>query len=137
MGYRSDVLIAAGFETKRDMDEVLAVFRLHPHVQKHKLLDTFTFVEAQDSGGLWVMYYYGEGIKWYSGYEDVAGYSHLFTLIADFADERGMICGYTFLRIGEEPTDIEEDVYDADPAGAVLCTLADMFSIHRSIHIAH
>lgn len=137
MGYRSDVLIAAAFATKRDMDEVLAAFRLHPHVQKHKLLDTFTFVEPQDSEGVWVMYYYSEGVKWYSSYEAVDGYNHLLTLITDFADERDMTCGYLLLRIGEVPTDIEEAEYENGPTGSVMDTLYDMFSIHRAIHIAH
>ena len=39
MGYRSDVYIAVAFDSKKNMDEVIAVYALNTNVEKHDLVN--------------------------------------------------------------------------------------------------
>ncbi len=39
MGYRSDVHIAVAFDSKKNMDEVIAAYALNINVEKHNLVN--------------------------------------------------------------------------------------------------
>jgi hypothetical protein len=106
MGYYSDVLLAVAFDTKEQLEEVLAVYCLNPKVQEH---DLAKYWEKKLDGDYPVLWYYNNGIKWYESYEDVQALEELFTLAETFEEERKLAFNYAWvkLRIGEEDDDTE------------------------------
>ena len=131
MGYRSDVLIAVAFKDKAQRDEVLAVYAMHPLVQKHNLTEEWT---RYDKGDYPVLWYSAECVKWYEGYEDVQGIEHLIDMASDFAMERGHPFAAINYRVGEELNDIDTtERGEADPDGEMLSFLFDMCGIRREL----
>lgn len=144
MGYRSDVVIAFAFKTKAQIDEVLAIYRMHPLVQKHDLAKEW---QVREWGDCWGLTYQAEGIKWYPNYEDVQGFKHMRKVVQTFAEERvdvGMldedgkqqlVCMFPYafrtLRIGEDDKDVEnnEDRNDGNLEGV----LWDRINLRREI----
>ena len=130
MGYRSDVLIAVAFKDKAQRDEVLAVYAMHPLVQKHNLTEEWT---RYDKGDYPVLWYSAECVKWYEGYEDVQGIEHLIDMASDFAMERGHPFAAINYRLGEELDDIDITERESDSDVDMLSFLFDMCGIRREL----
>jgi hypothetical protein len=110
MGYRSDVAYTIRFnsdddelnkqsfytflaEAKTKEDYVLALVDITMHIDEVRYRFDFS---ASD-------------VKWYEGYPDVDSHMKLLNLADDWIDGEAQPCiGYVFMRIGENPTDIEE-----------------------------
>jgi hypothetical protein len=110
MGYRSDVYIAVAFDSKKRMDEVMAVYALNTDVQKHNLVNDWVIKDDN------ILYFHAENVKWYDNYEWVQGYEHMFELVEKFYEARGFSSAYRLVRIGEGDEDVEDrsDWFDGD-----------------------
>ena len=131
MGYRSDVVLAYVFKHKEQIDEVMAIYRIHPLVQAHDLAKDW---EVHDWNGMWGLTYQVEGTKWYDTYDDVQGYEHMFDVVQKFVEERDVfLYSYRKLRIGEDDTDIEYGDDCNDPDGELMYELYERVSLRRDI----
>ena len=110
MGYRLNVAIAVAFKTREQMEEVLAVYRMHPKVQEHNVMDEWKINTDMIDGDPPYMLFQGEDVKWYPNYGDVQAFEHIASVCDDFAEQRGFEYAYRLVRIGEEDSDIV--VYD-------------------------
>jgi len=123
MGYRSDVVIAFAFKKKEQIDEVMAIYRMHPFVQAYELEEQW---KIHDWDGCWGLTLHVEDVKWYPTFDDVQGLEHMLCVVQDFAEQRGQDVSqinddgaqdiisafpyaYRKLRIGEEDGDIERE----------------------------
>ena len=134
MGYRSDVVIAVAMGSKKDLDELMAVYALNIFVQKENLIPSWDIGEYEDA---WVAMYTAEQVKWYDSYDDVKGFEALTKLAENFWEERNMPYAYRFIRIGEEDSDIQISCNESedDVQGSRLAdTLADALYISRQIN---
>jgi hypothetical protein len=129
MGYRSDVHIAVAFNDGAILREVMAVYAMHPAVQKYNLVKDW---EMKDDTTL---YYSAEDIKWYPGYEDVQAYEHLMFVAELFYEERDIAFAYYFVRIGGNLDDIEIREQDGGDDGTLMDKLWDAMQITRSVDI--
>ena len=110
MGYRSNVAIAVAFRTREQMEEVLAVYRMHPKVQEHNVMDQWKINTDMIDGDPPYMLFQVEDVKWYIDvYEDVQAFEHIRVVCNEFADERGFGFAFRLVRIGEEDSDIVVD----------------------------
>jgi hypothetical protein len=132
MGYRSDVVLMAVFANAEQHDEVMAVYRMDPNVQKHDLEKAWRRVDLND--GEVVRIYEGNDVKWYESYEDVQGLEYLSSLLADFHDERQFDYAWGNVRIGEEETDIVYDTFSPD-SNDLIEIVYDGLGIERSIRL--
>ena len=131
MGYRSDVVLAYVFKHKEQIDEVMAIYRMHPLVQAH---DLAKYWEVHDWDGRWGLTYHAEGVKWYDSYDDVQGYEHMFDVVQKFVEERDVfLYAYRKLRIGEDDTDIEHTSDYVDPDHELIDELYERMSLQRDI----
>jgi hypothetical protein len=131
MGYRSDVVIAFAFTSKEQIDEVMAVYRMHKLVQAHDLAKDW---EVHDWNGMWGLTYQVEGTKWYDTYDDVQGYEHMFDVVQKFVEERDVfLYSYRKIRIGEDDTDIEYGDDCNDPDGELMYELYERLSVRREL----
>ena len=133
MGYRSDVVIAVAMGSKKDLDELMAVYALNIFVQKENLIPSWDIGEYEDA---WVAMYTAEQVKWYDSYDDVKGFEALTKLAETFWAERNVPYAYRFIRIGEEANDIEISCNESedDVQGSRLAdTLADALYISTEI----
>ena len=131
MGYRSDVVIAYVFKHKEQIDEVMAIYRMHPLVQAHDLAKDW---EVHDWNGMWGLTYQVEGTKWYDTYDDVQGYEHMFDVVQQFVEERDVfLYAYRKIRVGEEDQDIEHGSDSNDPDHELIDELYDRFSLRREL----
>lgn len=131
MGHRSDVVLAYVFKHKEQIDEVMAIYRMHPLVQAHDLAKDW---EVHDWNGMWGLTYQVEGTKWYDTYDDVQGYEHMFDVVQQFVEERDVfLYAYRKLRIGEDDTDIEYGDDCSDPDGELMYELYERVSLRRDI----
>ena len=130
MGYRSDIVIAFAFEKKAQIDEVLAVYQMHPTVQKYDLVKEWT---VRDWDGVWGLTYSAENVKWYEGYVDVVAFEHMLVVVEAFAEERceKFPFAYYKIRVGEELEDIATEANSND--GNLESVLYDLMSVSRSI----
>ena len=110
MGYRSDVHIAVAFDSKKNMDEVIAAYALNINVEKHNLVNDWVIKDDN------ILYFQAEHVKWYEHYEWVEGYEYMFELVEKFYESRGFSSAYRLLRVGEEDDDVEDrhDWFDGD-----------------------
>jgi len=110
MGYRSDVHIAVAFDSKKNMDEVIAAYALNINVEKHNLVNDW--VVKDDN----ILYFHADSVKWYDNYEWVQGYEYMFELVKEFCEARGFSSAYRLLRVGESDDDVEDrhDWFDGD-----------------------
>ncbi|MBT4407347.1 MAG: hypothetical protein HOC79_05675 [Euryarchaeota archaeon] len=60
--------------------------------------NSFTFVHTEHTDGIILEF---ESWKWYESYPDIAMYESMFNML------RGANIPYDFVRIGEDPTDVE------------------------------
>ncbi len=135
MGYRSDVAIAVAFRTREQMEEVLAVYRMHPKVQEHNVMDQWKINTDMIYGGPPYMLFEDEDVKWYPHYEDVQAFEHIASVCDDFADERGFGFAFRLVRIGEEDSDIVvDDKYARSDDHDLLDFIAENLSPVRSIN---
>jgi hypothetical protein len=119
MGYRSDVVIGFAFKDKAQIDELMAVYRMDPRVQKNDLEAAWKISERDD---VVFLYYADDHVKWYESYEDVQGLEYMRTLVNTFDEERGRGEGdlplfpfaFRFIRIGEEDPDVVTNASDND-----------------------
>ena len=132
MGYRSDVVLMAVFANAEQHDEVMAVYRMHPNVQKLDLEKAWRRVDLND--GEVVRIYEGNDVKWYESYEDVQGLEYLSSLLADFHEERQFNYAWGNVRIGEEETDIVYDVFSPD-SNYLIDIVYHGLAIERSIRL--
>lgn len=131
MGYRSDVVLAYVFKHKEQIDEVMAIYRMHKFVQAHDLAKDW---EVHDWDGRWGLTYYAEYVKWYDTYEDVQGYEHMFDVVQKFVEERDVfLYAYRKLRIGEDDIDIEHGSDSNDPDHELIDELYERMSLQRDI----
>jgi phosphopentomutase len=101
MGYRSDVLYAAGFQSEEQAEAAYVAAKL-----KYKA-DDYLMGHIKLEGSRIVGLF--DGVKWYDGYDDVDTINNMFR---DFFAEE-LKAHVRYIRIGEEETDIEnEDYYD-------------------------
>ena len=134
MGYTSDIVIAFAFNTKEQIDEVLAIYQMRPFVSEHNLVEQWT---VRDWNGVWGLTFNAVSIKWYDSYEDVQGLEDMINVVKTFADERGDAFPYAHckLRIGENDEDTER-VYDHNAAGSGLeQALWERMDIRRELQI--
>lgn len=131
MGYRSDVVIAVAMQSEEDIRELMSVYALNIHVQKHNLLPEWTVGVMDD---VWVALFHQDDVKWYDNYPDVQGFEAIIPLVRSFAEERGMKYAYRRIRIGEEMDDVEIDCDENEGVSEDLADfLADHINVHRSI----
>lgn len=131
MGYRSDIVLAYVFKHKEQIDEVMAIYRMHPLVQAHDLAKDW---EVHDWNGMWGLTYHAESVKWYDSYEDVQGFEHMFDVVQKFVEERDVfLYAYRKIRIGEDDTDIEYGDDCNDPDGELMYELYDRMRLRREL----
>ena len=136
MGYRSDVVIGFAFKAKAQIDELMAVYRMDPRVQKNDLESAWKISERDNAVFL---YYAADYVKWYESFDDVQGLEYMRTLVNTFDEERGRGEGdlplfpfaFRFIRIGEEDPDVETDASDNDMD--LMEELWDRMSLRREI----
>jgi len=114
MGYRSDVHIAVAFDSKENMDEVIAAYALNINVEKHNLVNDWVIKDDN------ILYFHADSVKWYDNYEWVQGYEYMFELAEKFFESRGFSSAYRLLRVGEEDDDVE-DRHDWFDAASLFC----------------
>jgi hypothetical protein len=131
MGYRSSVAIAVAMESEENMKELMSVYALNMHVQKHNLLPEWTVGVMNDT---WVALFHQDDTKWYDTYPDVQGFEAIIPLVRSFAEERDMKYAYRRIRIGEEMDDVEIDYDESEGVGVDLAEfLADTLYVSRSL----
>lgn len=129
MGYRRDVVLMAVFANAEQHDEVMAVYRMEPNVQKYDLEKAWRRVDLRD--GEVVRIYEDNGVKWYGGYEHVQGLEYLSSLLEDFHDERKFDYAWGSAQVGGEVGDIIHDVFSpSTDKSEELCDL-----IYDGLHI--
>jgi len=135
MGYRSDVLIAAAFETKEFMDDVLAVYRMHSLVRQHNMSVSWVQRDRQE-GDPYCLVLNMQDVKWYPDYEEVQAAEHMEELIRMFGEERAAACGYVHIRVGEDLDDNEYDkeTFNDDDDFAIERFFINNFGIRREIY---
>ena len=130
MGYRSDVYIAVAFASEEDMKEVVAVYTIDPHVQKHNLLERWEVKEDN------ILYFEEASTKWYDSYEEVQGIEHILHLADKFHEERDMAVAYRFIRLGEEINDTEERYEHGGDDGTLIEKLYDGITLVRDVEVS-
>lgn len=110
MGYRSEVHIAVAFDSKENMDEVIAAYALNINVEKHNLVNDWVIKDDN------ILYFHADHVKWYDNYEWVQGYEYMFELVKGFYEARGFSSAYRLLRVGESDDDVEDrhDWFDGE-----------------------
>jgi len=130
MGYRSDVYIGVAFANADDLKEVVAVYTIDPHVQKHNLLEQWDVREDN------ILYFEEISTKWYDSYESVQGIEHMLHLADKFHEERNMAVAYRHLRLGEEIDDVMDRYEHGGDDGTLIEKLLDGMIITRQVEIA-
>ena len=116
MGYRSDVGIIVAFETREDMEKVIAIYKMDVDVQRLDLFAEWSIYEGRD---VCFLQYRNEHVKWYDDYEDVVGIRNLPKLAESFGETQGIPYAWKELNVGEDgaihensgssrPTELEE-----------------------------
>lgn len=112
MGYRSEVLMVIGAVKPRMAAFTTQLALLYPEVAKHVFSEEQGFARKKwGSGGEeWeLLYLYECDTKWYRSYEDVGAFHAAFDNARDLSDKLDL--HGTFLRIGEDTADIEEEMF--------------------------
>ena len=129
MGYRSDVYIGVAFASVDDLREVMAVYAIDPHVQKHNLLEQWDVREDN------ILYFEETSTKWYDSYEAVQGIEHMLHLADKFHEERNMAVAYRHLRLGEELDDAMDRYEHGGDDGTLIEKLFDGMTVTRDVEI--
>jgi hypothetical protein len=131
MGYMSKVAFMAVFANAEQHDEVMAVYRMKPEVQEHKIEATWRRVDRSD--GVVVRVYEASNVKWYDSYSDVQAVEYLGELLEMFFEERGFEYAWGNVRIGENTDDTVETVHA--PQGSLDEVIYATMRLVRSIEI--
>ena len=102
MGYRSEVVLAVSPEA---MPSFMSVIARCPETRRMCLEHTDTTTKDYD-GDKNAMLFVWESIKWYDSYPEIQKITSWMDDMDDENDE-----GYKFVRIGEEPDDIDQRGY--------------------------
>jgi len=116
MGYRSDVGIIVAFETREDMEKVIATYKMDVDVQRLDLFAEWSMYEGKD---VYFLQYKNTDVKWYDDYEDVVGIRNLPKLAESFGEAQNIPYAWKELNVGEDgaihensgssrPTELEE-----------------------------
>ena len=116
MGYRSDVGIIVAFETREDMEKVIATYKMDVDVQRLDLFAEWSIYEGKE---VCFLQYRNEHVKWYDDYEDVVGIRNLPKLAESFGETQNIPYAWKELNVGEDgaihensgssrPTELEE-----------------------------
>ena len=110
MGYRSDVAYTIRFNSD---DDTVTDHSFYTFLAEAKSKPEYAL--ALDDKGIEIdevrrrINFSASDVKWYEGYPDVDSHTKLLELAKDWIDnEANPSIGYIFMRVGEEPTDIEE-----------------------------
>lgn len=126
MGYRSDVKIVVALPSKRAREEVMALYAMHPLVQKHDLAGLWQTHDMGDAGA-YLLIYEDECTKWYSDFEDVQAMEYMHTLLEERANaDDSFRYARRFVRVGEEIDDIEREGEWSDDSERVGENLHDL-----------
>ena len=107
MGYRSEVSYRIGFRNKTILNEFIAkVMVLGGHE-----CEALKECSIEEDGDTWFVNFYASDTKWYEGYKDVDGHTHLYHLAVEWYPDD---CAYQFLRVGESDDDSQSDTDGAD-----------------------
>lgn len=141
MGYRSDVKILVALPTAKAREEVMALYAMHPTVQKHEIAKQWeayeqTFDNVHDGKSdvarpitAYLLTYEDEYVKWYEGYEDVEAVNRMLELLKELGDaNEDFTWAYKFIRVGESMDDIEVSREWSDDSDAVGDLLDDFVS---------
>jgi len=91
------------------MEEVLAVYRMHPKVQEHNVMDQWKVNTDMIDGDPPYMLFQGNDVKWYSGfYENGQAVEHILVVCNNFADERGFDYAYRMIFVDDSYGDSYE-----------------------------
>lgn len=116
MGYRSDVGIALGFETKEECDKFIVAYKIkEPEFWKDMIAGVW---ERPDGRVLTVQY---ADVKWYRGLDDVDGVYHMLHWAID-----NHYANYQVIRIGEDLDDVEVDDVSLHDIDLFLSDFVDM-----------
>ena len=99
MGYRSDVGIIVAFETREDMEKVIATYKMDVDVQRLDLFAEWSIYEGKE---VCFLQYRNEHVKWYDDYEDVVGIRNLPKLAESFGETQGIPYAWKELNVGED-----------------------------------
>jgi hypothetical protein len=123
MGYRSEVAYRIGFRDKKILNEFIAkVMVLGGHE-----CEALRECSIEEDGDTWFINFYASDTKWYEGYKDVDGHTHLYNLAIEWYPED---CAYQFIRVGESTDDIIEET---DGSSDMVDGVWDDFRIVRYI----
>ena len=119
MGYRSDVAYTIRFNHE---DDTVVEHSFYTFLAEAKSKPEYAL--ALDDKDLEIdevrcrINFSANDVKWYEGYPDVDSHTRLLELAKDWVDnEANPSIGYMFMRVGEEPADIEHlngGAYDWD-----------------------
>ena len=124
MGYRSDVAYMIKFHKAEDYWGFIAESTADPDTSycwAKEEAESFKQNDKELS-----VQFYADQVKWYDGYEDVECHTNLWWKANERADNHKGMCDGYFVRIGEEPTDVEERQFGEEPP-------FDYINIHQSI----
>ena len=103
MGYRSD--IKAAFYPERDEDFPLIKLWVDANITE------FKYRIAKRSGSRFILFEFN-GVKWYDSYPEVIAFNNALVEFEDmFGDGKDIdapMAFMEFIRLGEDPTDVEE-----------------------------
>ena len=103
MGYRSDVAYRIMFTNKTVLNEFIALVMVKGGYVVKALKECEIEKGYEDT--YYVNFYQGD-TKWYDDFPEVIGHHELIAFAVErFPDD----AGYRFVRIGEEPDDVQED----------------------------
>lgn len=110
MGYRSQV----AYRIRFDDSQTLGLFINHvigsedTHMIDALMECEVCFVEN-------MVNFHAYDVKWYESYEDVQGHTRLYELCNKEETQFYEKCGYSFIRVGEEQGDIQDESGGEDP----------------------
>jgi hypothetical protein len=123
MGYRSEVAYRIGFRDKKILNEFIAKVMVLGGAECEALREC----SIEEDGDTWFINFYASDVKWYEGYKEVDGHTHLYNLAIEWYPDD---CAYQFLRVGESDDDSE---CENDGADDILDSVWDDFRIIRYI----
>lgn len=141
MGYRSDVNILVALPTKREVEEVMALYAMHEGVQKHDIAKQWAlhedmYTRQKSEVPIYLLHYKDEYVKWYSGYDDVGAVEYMQKLLCHKADaDENFAYTWKFVRIGEDIDDIEVERHWSDDVNDVGSDLDDYVNEALDVHV--
>ena len=126
MGYYSDVGLVVVLKDWDDLQEVLAVYKMHPNVQREDVFKHWTIYEREfdpndsEYPRYCMMEYKTTYVKWYDEFDDVQAFRQLFTIVEQFGKERdGFKYAYREIAVGEDGATNEDEGENCKKLGFV------------------